>query len=86
MQSDGSVKAKEDIAKGHTGGLEPEGMQAQGETLMDLTERYQGEESCEKKAFGKEVPLKALPVRPAKGPAAQKVYERAHTYGSARDI
>ena len=48
MQSDGSGKTEKDIAKGHTGGLEPEGMQAQGETLMDLTERYQGEESCEK--------------------------------------
>ena len=48
MQSDTSGKAKEDIAKGHTGGLEPEGMQAQEETLMDLTERYPGEESYEK--------------------------------------
>jgi hypothetical protein len=56
MQSDRSVKAKEDIAKGHTGGLEPEGMQAQGETLMNLTERYQGEESCEKRLLGKKSP------------------------------
>jgi hypothetical protein len=86
MQSDASVTAREDIAKGHTGGLEPEGMQAQGETLMDLTERYQGEESCEERLLGKKSPLKALPVRPAKGPAAQKVYGYAHTYGSARDI
>ena len=86
MQSDASVKAEKDIAKGHTGGLEPEGMQAQEEMLMDLTERYQGEESCEKKAFGKEVPPEALPARPAKGPATQKVYGHAHTYGSARDI
>ena len=56
MQSDASVTAREDIAKGHTGGLEPEGMQAQGETLMDLTERYQGEESCEKRLLGKKFP------------------------------
>ncbi|MFC2656214.1 MAG: hypothetical protein ACFNZV_04560, partial [Rothia dentocariosa] len=45
-----------------------------------LTERYQGEESCEKRLLGKKSPLKALPVRPAKGPAAQKVYGHAHTY------
>ena len=56
MQSDTSVKAKEDIAKGHTGGLEPEGVQAQEEMLMDLTERYQGEESCEKRLLGKKFP------------------------------
>ena len=85
MQSDASGKAEKDIAKGHTGGLEPEGMQAQGETLMDLTERYPGEESCEKRLLGKKSPLKALPARPAKGPAAQKVYGHAHTYSSARD-
>ena len=85
MQSDTSVKAEKDIAKGHTGGLEPEGMQAQEEMLMDLTERYQGEESYEK-GFWERSPPEALPVRPAKGPAAQKVHGHAHTYGSARDI
>ena len=84
MQGDASGKTEEDIAKGHTGGLEPEGMQAQGETLMDLTERYQGEESCEKGFWERSSP-ETLPARHAKGPAAQKVYERAHTYGSARD-
>ena len=56
MQSDGPGKTEKDIAKGHTGGLEPEGMQAQGETLMDLTERYQGEESCEERLLGKKFP------------------------------
>ena len=85
MQSDASGKAEEDIAKGHTGGLEPEGMQAQGETLMDLTERYQGEESYEKGFWERSSP-EALPVRPAKGPATQKVYGHAHTYSTARDI
>jgi hypothetical protein len=34
---------------------------------MDLTERYQGEESCEKRLFGKEVPPQGFACPACKG-------------------
>ena len=85
MQSDTSGKTEKDIAKGHTGGLEPEGNASARRNAYGPHREVSRRGAVRRKAFGKEVPLKALPARPAKGPAAQKVYGHAHTYGSARD-